>query len=688
MTHRPHSKAMQSPTESKPAPIDFAFITAIEGERKAVCDAFKLTNKDRVRRDARIYWRGRLPLPDGEYYEIVVAQPLDMAQVDAAILTNDIIHHWDPGALLLVGVAGAASDGTKKGEAGLGDLVVARDVYYYERGKVTAEGKEPDPTMYRADAMLWNNIISLPPMKERIPVARPDGQQTRPTVHHGVIASGEKVIAAGAARDEIANAHSKISAIEMEGYGFSAAVWQSAGTHRHLVMKAICDRADRDKTQDWQPYAAAVAAQYAKHFLKDRPLEPRHRHTTSNDRETGRPSPKESGPAKRPAKREIKGTRVAAGDIEASNGSSSLNYIPPKAHHELIGRRDELDKIMNTLRQPTSQSVVVVVGLGGIGKTALAREVAERCKDDGYFKYIVWASFKSELFAGGRVTEIEGHEYSFAELADDILRQCAVQSPKDDERRADVTQMAPNERLAAAKIRLKDDYVLLVLDNLETVPDGEGLVAAISALLGHSKLVVTSRHKLNLEAHNLELSGFTEDEGVTFLREEGKGRGIEALAGASHSTLVKIHAVTGGAPLAMKLVAGQMTRQPLEFVLRTLQEASFRGQDYDLYRFLYQNDWMMLNEKARMAWVDMSVFPRKGGAVKDVESISQVKGDEFWQAMDQLVRLSLVEKLGRAGGERFVLHPLTQNFIRSDITKEWELNGKRRTDSGDDVAKR
>lgn len=165
--------------------------------------------------------------------------------------------------------------------------------------------------------------------------------------------------------------------------------------------------------------------------------------------------------------------------------------------------------------------------------------------------------------------------------------------------------------------------------------------------------------------------GFTEDDGVTFLREEGKERGIEALAGAARSMLVKIHSVTGGAPLAMKLVAGQVSRQPMEFVLNTLQEASFRGQDYDLYRFIYRHSWKMLDTRARMAWVDMSVFPRKGGAVKDVESISQVKGDEFWQAMDQLVRLSLVEKTGPAGGERFALHPLTQNFIRSDITKEW-----------------
>src|SRR4051812_7466809 len=87
--------------------IDFAFITAIEVERKAICGEFRLRDRDRVRRGARVYWRGRLPLSNGEFYEIVVAQPQDMANVDAALMTADTLHDWNPNAILLVGIAGA-----------------------------------------------------------------------------------------------------------------------------------------------------------------------------------------------------------------------------------------------------------------------------------------------------------------------------------------------------------------------------------------------------------------------------------------------------------------------------------------------------------------------------------------------------------------------------------------------------
>jgi nucleoside phosphorylase len=193
-----------------------------------------------------------------------------MANIDAALLTLDALHHWKPGAAIMVGLAAAANE-----EQHLGDIIVGSDVYYYERGKVKQEGVKPEPKMYPADATLWNNVNALPNWTTDILAARPDGTANRPTVRKGVIASGEKVIAYEASRDQIASGHRKIRAIEMEGYGFSAAVWQSFHQVRHLVIRGICDLADLSKNDEWHSYAAAAVASFAKHFLLDRPIEPR-----------------------------------------------------------------------------------------------------------------------------------------------------------------------------------------------------------------------------------------------------------------------------------------------------------------------------------------------------------------------------------------------------------------------------
>jgi len=319
---------------------------------------------------------------------------------------------------------------------------------------------------------------------------------------------------------------------------------------------------------------------------------------------------------------------------------------------------------MSTLRDPKRKPMIAIVGLGGIGKTALAREAVERCWQEKLFDHTVWTSYKTEHFVGEGTIQSGGSAHSFDELLIDIGRQCD---------RVDVAQMPADQKLVAVKSLLANRRLLVVMDNLETVPESENLVARVFQILGQSKLLITSRHRVKHErVFTLDLGGFPEDEGVTFLREESRERGIEAVAQAGRESLVVIHQVTGGAPLAMRLVVGQMSRQPKDAVLDTLKEAAFKGPDYPFYRFVYQHSWEMLEMNARMALVDISVFPPiTGGAMDDVQAVSQVEPPAFWLAMDQLVMLSLVDKTGPVGRERFALHPLTHYFILCDITQEW-----------------
>jgi hypothetical protein len=358
------------------------------------------------------------------------------------------------------------------------------------------------------------------------------------------------------------------------------------------------------------------------------------------------------------------------GERKGSTSPGASLYLPPKAYHRLVGRFDELERVMSALRDPKHRPMVAIIGLGGIGKTALAREVVERAWDEKLFEYVVWTSSKTEHFSSedigktGASAQGEGAVYGFDTLLSDIGRQCD---------RVDIAQMPPDQKQAAVKYLLAKKRVLVVMDNLETVPESEKLVADVFQILGQGKVLITSRHHVKHErVLALDLGGFPEDEGVTFLREESTVRGIEVVAQAGRPSLVEIHQVTGGAPLAMKLVVGQISRQPMDVVLDTLKEAAFKGQDYPFYRFVYQHSWDMLEMNARMALVDMSVFPPiTGGAVGDVQAISQVEASALWPAMDQLVTLSLLDKIGVAGRERYALHPLTQYFIKSDITKEW-----------------
>lgn len=251
--------------------VDFGILTFVAVEREAICRIFGLGDQQREFVGSRVYWRGRVEgLRGGGAYEIVVAQSSDMASVDAVLLTNDLIRDWGPQKILAVGIAGAVDESVQ-----LGDVVIGSWVYYYERGKLTDQGQRAEPYMYRADATLWNRVQAVAAWTESIPVDRPDELEQRPERHYGVIGSGEKVIASEAAREAIRAGQRKILAIEMEGYGVSVAAWGGAEQVGCLVIKAISDRADVAKDDRWQGYAATVAAMFARHFLRDRPIEPR-----------------------------------------------------------------------------------------------------------------------------------------------------------------------------------------------------------------------------------------------------------------------------------------------------------------------------------------------------------------------------------------------------------------------------
>lgn len=250
--------------------LDFAIFTAIETERLALCEAFGISDTDRIHAGPYTYWKKQFPLPNGRYYSLAVAQSADAANVDAALIGASTINTFHPKAILMVGIAAATS-----AEQSLGDIVLGRYIYYYERGKIVRDATLPEPITHHPDATLWNRVTNVPKSSFEIKAQRPDGEDRPPSIYPGVIACGEKVVDDETFRNMLVTEHHrKIQAIEMEGYGFSAAARQQSEPVRCLVIRALSDYADGKKNKVWQKYAAAAAAGFTKHFLSDVPLQP------------------------------------------------------------------------------------------------------------------------------------------------------------------------------------------------------------------------------------------------------------------------------------------------------------------------------------------------------------------------------------------------------------------------------
>lgn len=96
-------------------------------------------------------------------------------------------------------------------------------------------------------------------------------------IHYGVIASGNTLIKSARARERLVK-HSEEECIcfEMEAAGLM-------NQFPCLVIRGLCDYADSHKNDQWQPYAAATAAGYARELLHYLPVQDVGKFPTANE---------------------------------------------------------------------------------------------------------------------------------------------------------------------------------------------------------------------------------------------------------------------------------------------------------------------------------------------------------------------------------------------------------------------
>lgn len=196
---------------------------------------------------------------------IVAACASGMGQLNAALLTRDVIDEWAPKKLILVGIAGSLSE-----EVRLGDIVVSDQIVDYELGKVTPSGASPRWSVYRSDARLKERLLNYRSSEwtTQVSTERPDGNQSViPKIHTGVVLSGNKVIADEKTAGALRSVWSRAAAIEMEAAGTAAVLYQTAKSPSFVMIKGICDRADTKKDDRWQAYAADAAGAFAMAFI-------------------------------------------------------------------------------------------------------------------------------------------------------------------------------------------------------------------------------------------------------------------------------------------------------------------------------------------------------------------------------------------------------------------------------------
>ncbi|KAF4993955.1 hypothetical protein FDECE_13260, partial [Fusarium decemcellulare] len=268
-----------------------------------------------------------------------------------------------------------------------------------------------------------------------------------PIVHFGLMASGDSVMKSGEDRDRIAAAEGVI-AFEMEGAG----VWDSFPC---IVIKGACDYADSHKSKIWQRYAAATAAACAKAFV---------------------------------------GFWIP-----------SLAQVPFSKNDLFVGRDDVLTRLRGLLFEQGRQKVALV-GLGGIGKTQIALQVAYWVKEEKQDYSVFWMPVLSRA--------------SFEQACVQIIDAFDIPTSDNDSVIEVVRQYLSSER---------SGKWLLVIDNaddIETVMGSAGIEDGIYRSLpqsGEGRILFTTRYRrvaLSVAKRNIiEIPAMSPNEAASYLEE-------------------------------------------------------------------------------------------------------------------------------------------------------------------------
>lgn len=344
----------------------------------------------------------------------------------------------------------------------------------------------------------------------------------------------------------------------------------------------------------------------------------------------------------------------------ASRAERLREKLPPSSYTHLFGVETAEAVLLPKLLAAETPWVLAIVGLGGIGKTALADHLTRKAVEDLVFEEVAWVRHSNESLSGLDASPSVMFESLVTDLAEKLWPEY-------------VSIPDPTQRLAAVRQALKERPHLIIVDNLESDTDTAFLIAHLNDLSNPSKFLLTARSRPADMAHvySYAVDELSFADASALIIHHANEVGLVDVTAAAESDLQAIYDLTGGNPLALKLVISLFDTLTLPQVLERLASGHGTGA-LELYRHIYWQSWRLLSNAARQLLQTMLLVADTGGAADFLISISELSEDEFWPALQELRSRSLLEVRGGLRDKRYGIHRLTATFLQTEIVN-WPI---------------
>ena len=324
-----------------------------------------------------------------------------------------------------------------------------------------------------------------------------------------------------------------------------------------------------------------------------------------------------------------------------------------------VGREAEIRDLTRFLSEPTA--VTVVLGIGGVGKTALCLETARRLYRAGLFDEVQYFTAKTGFVSTEQATNYPKAFTSCSELVSRIIDQLGDTDKK-------LPEGWSNEDYALSL--LQEQKTLLIVDNFETIEDQAETSRFLWSVGPTVRVLVSSRTPPPMGGRFFYLDKMEKEPIAQIIKSECELKGKPNLIKFSdEKTMNDIYTAIGGIPLAAKLLVGLMAVRfkSLGTVLSDFKQVERNR----LIDFCFAEIYAMaLSQDAKHILKCLAVC---GETVKaeELEAVSGLQGDRLADAIQNLSMTSLVHvDSSDEGVDTWSLLPLTRTFARSKLLED------------------
>ncbi len=354
----------------------------------------------------------------------------------------------------------------------------------------------------------------------------------------------------------------------------------------------------------------------------------------------------------------------------------------PEDRSKFIGRIKQKKIILEEILEIPNQNGILF-GPGGIGKTALMLQLAKRLYEESnldeiMYKNIIWISAKTDFYdyVFGAVEKRPAQYRSLDQILQAILEFFEL---------SNLDEYSLEEKKYLTLETLKENKILLVLDNFETVPPEEvdkivkffdiEVKRELRKKPEYFKVIITSRRQIPCGFHQIELRGLDYKESVKLMDNLYEEKYENAASPMLEAQQKSIYETTKGIPIVIKHCFAKMFEynEPLSFVLSSLDEASEIVQ-FSFHEILQQIE-VKDKDKIRLRiliLLELFNYPLTTSQIAKILQEQQIEIDRKISLLEDYQCLSRVYEEGyekyRVNDEiKLLTRGLTQEH--SDITK-------------------